>query len=247
MTESEVIWKHPSATLSLPRGEVHVWRASLQREAAQIEKLFRILSEEEKTRAERFLSREHRGRFIVARGVLRRLLGDYLGAAPEELRFAYGIHGKPELAGQHSGLRFNLSHSHLLALYAVVRCREVGVDVEYPRPGTAVEQIARRFFADVEVDALQSLPQALRRDGFFNCWTRKEAYLKARGAGITIGLDSFAVSLKPGEEAVLLGCEEDPKEVIRWRLAALHPGSGYAAALCVEGDDWRLRCWQWPD
>lgn len=247
MTEAALSWRFPPDELALPKDEVHVWRASLEQPAGYVEELARLLSAEEQDRAARFLSQKHRERFIVARGVLRRLLGGYLATAPEELRFVYGTHGKPELAEQHSGLRFNLSHPHLLALYAVARCREVGVDVEYPRPGTAIERIARRFFAGVEVAALESLPQALRSEGFFNCWTRKEAYLKARGAGITIDLDSFAVSLKPGEEAVLLGCEEDPKEVIRWRLHSLHPGSGYAAALCVEGDGWRLRCWQWPD
>ena len=211
--------------------------------------LSRLLSEEERGRAARFVFAEHRTHFIVARGVLRQLLGSYLETPPEALRFAYGMHGKPELAGQHaqSGLRFNLSHSHRLALYAVTRGREVGIDVEHPRPGVDVERLARRFFAPQEIEGLLGMPPGRRWEGFYNCWTRKEAYLKARGEGITVALDSFAVSLRPGEPAALLRCAADSSEVARWRLQALLPGEEYVAALCAAGNDWRLRCWQWPD
>jgi 4'-phosphopantetheinyl transferase len=179
--------------------------------------------------------------------MLRLLLGRYLEAAPEQLEFSYGPHGKPALAGLYgrSGLRFNLSHSNWLALCAVARQREVGVDVEYMERPVHHEQIARRFFSPEEVEALKRLPPEKRKEGFFNAWTRKEAYLKALGQGITAGLDSFSVSLGPGQEAALLKSSEGTAEVGRWQLQALSPAPGYAAALCAEGRDWRLRCFHW--
>lgn len=247
--ECEPIWEWSPEELELPEGEVHVWRVCLAQPEGRVDALSRLLSTEERVRAGRFVAPDLGAHFAVARGVLRQLLGKYLGVAPRELRFAYGRHGKPGLAepqGQ-SRLCFNLSHSHQLALYAVSRGREVGIDVEHPRPGVDVERLARRFFAPQEIDGLLRLPVDRRREGFYNCWTRKEAYLKARGEGITVALDSFAVTLEPGAPAALLRCAADPDEVERWRLQALFPGEGYVAALCAAGDDWRLRCWQWPD
>jgi len=249
MTKPESFWEPPPAALSLSGDEVHVWGARLQLPAERIEELSFLLSADERARAARFRFPEYGERFTATRGVLRLLLGGYLDAAPESLCFAYGDHGKPFLSGphSHSGLRFNLSHSHLIALYALTKYREVGIDVEYPRPKTNWAKIAARFFAKGEVEALQNLPAALQREGFFNCWTRKEAYLKARGEGITIALDSFTVSLKPGEPAALLSSDKDPEEVGRWRLQGLIPEPGYVAAVCAEDGDWKLRCWQWLD
>jgi 4'-phosphopantetheinyl transferase len=236
-----------SGDLVLPEEEVHVWQVDLDQSMGQVDALLQLLCEEEIERAGRFRNQEHGAHYIVARGTLRQLLGGYLGALPEELVFSYGAHGKPDLAGDHdgSGLRFNLSHSHQLALFAVAWRREVGIDVEYPRSRVDVEGLARRFFAPVEVATLLSLSGERRREGFYNCWTRKEAYLKARGEGITVALDSFAVSLAPGESAELLSCDLDPGEMERWQLRALEAREGYAAAVCAEGTDWQLRCREW--
>jgi 4'-phosphopantetheinyl transferase len=249
MTTPESSWEKPPQELALPDGEVHVWRADLDRPAARIEELAQTLSADERERAGRFHFEEHRARFIAARGVLRTLLGRYLSTAPQELKFCYSAHGKPALDGlsEAGTLCFNLSHSHTLALYAMNRDRQVGIDVEHRRRNVDDEQVAGRFFARAEVEALQALPEALREAAFFNCWTRKEAYLKARGEGVTRSLDSFAVSLQPGEPAALLNCTSDPGEVARWSLRALNPGPDYAAALCVAGNDWQLRCYQWSD
>ena len=247
MTEPEPIWESLPKNPALPEDEVHVWRVDLEQTTGHVDSLVQLLCDEERARAGRFRSREHGAHYAVARGTLRQLLGRYLGALPEELVFSYGAHGKPDLAGDYegSGLRFNLSHSHQLALFAVAWRREVGIDVEYPRPRVDVERLARRFFAPVEVATLLSLPGDRRREGFYNCWTRKEAYLKARGEGITVSLDSFAVSLVPGEPAELLRCDLDPGEVERWQLRALEAREGYAAAVCAEGADWQLRCREW--
>ena len=224
-----------------------MWRAALQLPSARLEALAPTLSADERERAGRFVFPEHRERFIAARGVLRALLGRYLNRPPEQLEFRYSERGKPALdRADQDALCFNLSHSRDLALYAVTRQRQVGIDVEWVRADIADEQIAERFFSPAEVQVLKAVPAASRPVAFFTCWTRKEAYLKARGEGITVPLDGFAVSLRPGEPAALLSCERDSGEVSRWRLQELDPGAGYAAALCVEGRDWEHCCWQWP-
>ena len=143
-------------------------------------------------------------------------------------------------------IRFNLSHSHGKALYAVSRGREIGVDLEFIRGDLEAEQIAERFFSHSEIETLRALPLSLRKHAFFLCWTRKEAYIKARGEGLSLPLDQFDVSLIPGEPAALLSTQSDSDEALRWSLRNLTPASGYAAALATEGRDWTLSCWQWP-
>ncbi len=167
--------------------------------------------------------------------------------APDHLRFYYGPQGKPKLDKETAGeaLRFNVTHTQGLALYAVANGREVGIDVERIRPELVDGDFAERFFSPREVAALRMLPVGLRPEAFFNCWTRKEAYAKARGDGLSLPLKQFDVSLAPREPAALLSTKGDPLEAARWSLSALHPGPGYVAALAVEGHDWRLECRQW--
>jgi 4'-phosphopantetheinyl transferase len=143
-------------------------------------------------------------------------------------------------------LRFNVSHSHSLALYAITRAREVGVDVEHIRPEIAQEKIAERFFSPREVTVLRALPTPLQASAFFACWTRKEAFIKAKGDGLTLPLDQFDVSLAPGEPATLLRTAWDPQEAACWALQDLAPAPGYRAAVAVAGHAWRLTCWDGP-
>jgi 4'-phosphopantetheinyl transferase len=212
--------------------EIHVWHAELDREEKVLGRLESSLSPEENARADRFHFVNDRNRFVVARGLLRELLGKYLQQAPPDLEFSYGQHGKPSLSGRNasSGLFFNLSHSAGLVVYAIARERNLGIDVEHVRPESAGEDIAKRFFSACEVNELQTLPPEERVQGFFHCWTRKEAYLKATGMGLQIPLDSFAVSLLPGEPAQFLDGVEP-----RWHLAAHHPAEGYVAAVVYNG------------
>jgi len=144
-------------------------------------------------------------------------------------------------------LRFNLSHSHGLALVAVTRGREIGVDIEWVRPGMSDERIAERFFSTGEVRALRKLPERLQDEAFFNCWTRKEAYIKAKGEGLSMPLSDFEVSLRPEESAALLSTKRDPQEASRWLICELFPAPGFVAALVVETGDWKLRCLQWSE
>jgi 4'-phosphopantetheinyl transferase len=171
-----------------------------------------------------------------------------LNRAPESLSFSYSTYGKPALAPEPGAdaIRFNLSHSHGTALYAVIRDREIGVDLEFVRGDLEAEQIAERFFSHREIVALRALPLGLRKYAFFLCWTRKEAYIKARGEGLSIPLDQFDVSLIPEEPAALLSIQPDTDEALRWSLRNLTPAAGYAAALATKGRDWTLSCWQWP-
>ncbi|HEX8710063.1 MAG TPA: 4'-phosphopantetheinyl transferase superfamily protein [Pyrinomonadaceae bacterium] len=243
-------WQAPPEHLSLACDVVHVWLARLKQPAARARALLELLSPDERERAARFRFERDRESFINARGILRTLLGRYLEQEPASLRFDYNAYGKPSLAGASAAttaLRFNLSHAHQLALYAFAREREVGIDLEYMREEFACEEIAGRFFSEREVEGLRGLAEDRRKEGFFNCWTRKEAYIKARGLGLSLPLDEFDVSLAPGEPAALLDVRDEPLELQRWSLRELMPAAGYAAAVAVEGSGWRLECWRWGE
>lgn len=222
-----------------------MWRAPLAPPPEALAGLKPILSEDERQRADRFHYERDRRAFTVAHAALRLILSRYLSASPPELRFCESAHGKPSLAGDAGmpPLRFNLSHSHELALVAVSRGREVGVDLEWLRPELATRNVAEQYFSAAELTVLRALAGEAWVQGFFNCWTRKEAYIKARGEGLSMPLDAFDVALAPGEAARLLNTRPDPRDADRWRLVALHPGEGYAAAVAAEGQRWAVRCW----
>lgn len=246
MKDIDCVWHPPPTNLVLSSNEVHVWRASLDQPTLQFQKLAQMLSADERNRAERFHFEQDRKHFIAGRGILRTLLGYYLGIEPSRLQFHYEVYGKPalETCGGNT-LRFNLSHSQGLVLYAVTRARSIGIDLEHIRPIAEVEQIAERFFSVRENAVFRALPQSQKQVAFFNCWTRKEAYLKAIGDGLTFPLDQFDVELSPGKPARLLSIKGVRCAVSRWSLQELTPAPEYVAALAVEGHGWLLTCWQW--
>jgi 4'-phosphopantetheinyl transferase len=213
--------------------DIHVWHAALDRDESVLARLQATLSPDERARADRFRFAKDKNHYTVARGLLRELLGKYLQQDPASLEFSYGPHGKPALAGKNapSGLSFNLSHSFGLAVYAIARGRNLGIDVERIQPESAGEDIARRFFSPREVSDLRALPAEARTEAFFLCWTRKEAYIKALGTGLYTPLDGFSVSLGPGQCAEFLGGVDS-----RWHIAAFEPAEGYAAAVVYDGD-----------
>lgn len=243
------LWSYPPPDLALLSNEVHIWRASLDQPAWRIQELAQTLSADEYKRAERFYFEQHRQRFIAGRGILRTILSCYLGIEPSKLQFCYGNRGKPALAAIDTDrtLHFNLSHSEGLAMYAITRDREIGIDLEYIRSVPDAEQIAARFFSCRENAVFRALPPGQKQAAFFNCWTRKEAYIKAIGDGLAFSLDQFDVSLSPGEPARLLGIKGSSTAAAQWSLQELTPAPGYVAALAVEGHGWRLMCWQWPE
>jgi 4'-phosphopantetheinyl transferase len=232
----------PSGAFMLDSDEVHVWRVDLAVGASGVESLAQILSDDERARAARFCFQKDRENFTVARGILRVLLGRYLDLEPSRLAFSYGPHGRPALADRNGSreLCFNISHSNGLALYGFTHDREIGIDVERIRPEMANEQIAERFFAPQEVATLRALPPDAQLEAFFNCWTRKEAFIKASGEGLSLPLDQFAVTLTTGEPAAIISIKDDAETASHWSLQALTPGAGYVAALAVKGHGWRL-------
>jgi 4'-phosphopantetheinyl transferase len=243
------IWRLPPTPLVLGDDEVHIWRAALDIAPGRVAALRETLAQDERTRAERFRFPVDCARSTVARGLLRAIIARYLDREPGAMVFRYGPSGKPVLRDEagSGGIRFNLSHADGVALYAVTRGRDVGVDIERIRADMASERIAERFFSPHEVAALRALRPERQCEAFFTCWTRKEAYVKARGAGITAGLDQFDVSLAPDEPAAILANREASEAHRRWSLHHLTPGPGYVGAVAVEGESHTLTCWQWPE
>ncbi len=227
---------YSQSDLSLSGDEVHVWQAFLEREESHFNELAQTLSENELLKAKRFYFQKDQRRFVVTHGILRNILGRYLKIESKRLKFSYARHGKPTLAGATDGhsLCFNMSHSHGLALFVFTWGRKIGVDVEYVRSMPDAEEIAERFFSPQENAVFRTVPAGKKLEAFFNCCTRKEAFLKAIGDGLSRSLDSFEVTFAPGEPARLLCVGGDPQEASRWHLRTLAPAHGYVGAFVVE-------------
>ena len=240
-------WSPGPARPRLAPGEVHVWRASLAAGRDELARLHDILSGEEQARAARFRYELHRDRFVAGRGIQRRLLARYLDADPAAIRYQLAEHGKPSLDGGDaaSGVRFNVSNAEDGLLVAVTLGREVGVDLEPLHRAVDRDAVARRFFSVPENAVYDTIPEEERDAAFFTCWTRKEAYIKAVGDGLTMPLDCFDVTLRPGEPARLLATRGDPAQAERWTMRALDPGPGWLAALVVEGPAPDLALFDW--
>ena len=228
-------------------GDAGIWLLDLDGADADPAAALALLSGDEQARAGRFVFDVHRRRFVTGRAALRTLLGERLGCAPRELRFAYGPAGKPALDGGGT-TRFNVSHSDRYAIVAIATGAELGVDIERVRPLRDMDLVADRVFSAGEREALGQVPPDRKAEAFFAGWTRKEAYIKARGDGLGHPLDQFAVTIAPGEPAQLSAVGDgDPSEIARWSLEGLPPGPGYVAALSAGGRGWRVtsRDWAW--
>ena len=249
MIVTKQLWNLPPTDLALSDDAVHIWRVALDPLPPSVRSLYRTLAADERDRAKRFRSPRSRNRFIVAHGLLRCILGRYLNTDPGQLRFWYGRCGKPSLAPPQSqlDLRFSVSHSRGMALYAVTCGREIGVDIEYIRSRSSWQRIVRRCLSESEQAALYALPARAQRTAFWRCWTRKEAYLKAIGSGFTYPMDQVSVGVGPDAPAALIQTNADLQYSSDWSIQDLAPGPGYMGAIAVEGRDWHLRCWQWAE
>jgi len=244
MTNVETEWQHAPHDFELPADEVHVWRVRLDRPQNCIDGLLQVLSTQEREHADRFHFDADRKRAIIGRGLARLLLGHCLDRPADELRIEYNEFGKPALSAvHHSPLQFNVAHAGDLILVALARGHRLGVDVEQMRTGFAIDAVAARFFSPNECRALAAIAPESRCEAFFSCWTRKEAYLKGRGEGLSLPLHQFDVAFGPGEEPRLLETRHDPAEAKRWTLHAFNPGHGCNAALAIESSGLRLKCW----
>ena len=239
MTALNHLWLPVPTNITLLPNDVHVWRIHLDASAAQRQNLLVTLSDDEVSRANRFHFSEHRQRFIAGRGILRSILGRYLGIEPQQVLFDYEERGKPILADTlaDSGLWFNLSHSQGLALCAVSYQGQIGIDLEYMRQMSDVEALAKRFFLPREYEILRSLSPDQQQEIFFRYWTCKEAYLKATGEGLA-QLEQIEILLSPTEPAQLQTSEN-------WSLFELTPADNYLAAVVVAGSGCHLQCWQY--
>lgn len=222
--------------------QVHLWLADLDIGASRRGYLLGTLTEDERARASRFRFERDRTRFIAARGLLRSILASYLEVAPEGLRFRYGPYGKPYLSlpSGFPDVRFNLSHSQDLALYAVSVGREVGVDLERVQSWGRAHEIAARFFSARELSALMTATKTERAELFFAYWTAKEAYLKAKGEGLSKGLGGLVFQLEPGKSKLLQAAWKNHSDKRPFEVKTLKPAPGFVAALAAAGGGWQL-------
>jgi 4'-phosphopantetheinyl transferase len=247
-TLAEGNWTEGPTHPVLGPDDVHVWSIPLDPPRDGLSSLARGLSQEERERADRFIAAVDRARFIAGHARLRAILARYLDIVPSAIRFQTSSFGKPRLLtnGSGEGIHFNFSHSDRLALCAVSRAREIGVDVERIEPSGSLAEIAARYFSPREGAALASLPSDEQRDAFYACWSRKEAYVKARGRGLSIPLDSFDVSLAPGDQDALLADRAEQGDLC-WRIFDLSPSAGFAGALAVEGRYAAISRYRWSE
>ncbi|HOU15897.1 MAG TPA: 4'-phosphopantetheinyl transferase superfamily protein [Anaerolineae bacterium] len=220
---------------NLPDNAVHVWQVSLNVATSTFDRLYATLAPDEIARAERFRFSEHRARFVVAHGALRDILSRYLDIPAEQLSFAINPYGKPAFAApEYAWLQFNLSHSGDLILIAVSRDRPIGIDVEHIIPPDDFPRLVEQFFSPNENAAFRALPESKRAAAFFAGWTRKEAYVKALGIGVSLPLDQFDVTMDPDAPVRLLADRRHRLNVETWTLRTFTPAPGYIAALAVE-------------
>ncbi len=241
------VWSPAPEDLKLAANEVDVWRAQLELPSSNMQGLKSTLTDDELERAKRFSFETDRQLFIAARGILRSILSRYITIHPDNLRFYYNQYGKPYLDPEINPdlLNFNLSHCGGLALYAIARNREVGVDVERVRSDFQFEEIAKRFFSLNELAVLSTTPAEKRLEAFYTLWTRKEAFIKANGKGLSLPLESFDVSLTPGESPVLSMIQDGAQERPPLTLVDVEPGPGFRGALAVQGMGCTFRYWEW--
>lgn len=240
-------WRSDKQFPTLNNNQIHIWRAGLKQPATQIPELIKLLNPAEQTRANQFKVMPARNNFIVARSALRQLLGQYLQRHPAEIVFGQNSYGK--LLLPQDNLQFNLSHSHDYALFIFAKNYHVGIDIEQIRDNFDYLAIAQKFFAPQEITDLLNLPQEQQLSAFFNCWSRKEAFIKGIGKGIFCALDKFAVEVCT-QTAGRLKLSIDATQLLdleqtSWSLEALWPAAGYAGAFAVAGSDYQTGCYDY--
>lgn len=237
-------WRLPVVFPNLIARQIHVWCAILDYTDEQLSVFYNLLTAEEQERAQRFHFTKDRARFVAARGILRKLLGQYLKAPPQELRLQVNSHGKPELI-DYPALQFNLSHSHEIALYAIALEQAVGVDVEYIDNQRDIDAIAKRFFTPAEYQLLINLTGEAKQQAFFALWTSKEAFIKALGVGLSYSLDKVEITWGLHQSVKLLTLYDATQNVEDWYLASLDPVPNYAAAIVMKNPVLELKTFRW--
>lgn len=236
-------WTETSISPSLKDGEIDVWKVDLECDPRDLDSLFELLSGEEKARADRYVFAKDREHFIAGRGMLRKIIGGYLDKSPDEIRFSVRHYGKPDLSGEAIDLRFNVSHSCGIAVIAVSLKREIGVDIEFVNTNFDVFSVAKSIFSTEEISRMESLPSNLQTATFFAGWTRKEAFLKAMGDGLSSPEElQTAVSFISGEDISYRSVENN--KIKDWSLTSFEIQENFKAALVVEGNVGTVRFWK---
>lgn len=240
-------WLEKSESQTLERFEIHVWRISLLQNTALTARLESCLIPAEHQRAGRFHFAKDRERFVIRRAVLRHLLGSCLDADPAAIGLLNTIHGQPFLEPQENphGLQFSCSHSADLALIAVARGQKVGIDLEFHRPLPESEELAATFFSALEIAELAKVPAALREKIFFDCWTRKEAFVKAIGLGLSFPLNRFSVPLLSNPPATRQLVQHDSPSLNNLFVQSLEVSPHCSAALVFEDKEAIVKCFDW--
>jgi 4'-phosphopantetheinyl transferase len=236
----------PIGELKIGEGMVHLWCGSYNDMQPYFQLLSQPLSKTERMRGEKYRFPNDRHNYVIRHGILRFLIGRYLYVNPKEIRFGVNEFGKPLIESTWRGdpLHFNMSTSNKMVLYAVARGRRVGVDMEFIKPMEDMDAIVESCFSFDENAEFNALPAKKRQEAFYQCWTQKEAFVKALGDGLFRRLDQFDVSVTPGTPAELRRTAWDPDEAARWTLKTITPAAGYIASLAVEGSGWSLTCRQ---
>lgn len=238
------MWVTPHSMPQLTPHQPHIWCVPLQAEQEQLQQWWRLLSPDEQKKAERYRFEKNTRQYIQARGILRQLLGEYLDCSPDSIEFGYNTYDKPTLQPENK-LKFNVSHSGEMALLAFNWEDEIGVDIEDSTREIEIDVVAKHFFSPNEVNTLMALPLSEQQITFFNCWTRKEAIIKALGTGLAFPLNQFEVSMKVGSPARLLATHWDPEEAANWYMASFTPAENYIGAFAVRASVIDLQLYQW--
>lgn len=216
----------------LKKNDIDLWLISTNDYLDNLVDFFLLLSEDEKLRANRFYFEKDKNNFIVTRGILRTLLGKYINQDSDKITFKYNNYGKPIIIS--NNIQFNLSHSKNLVLYGFSENLKLGVDIEFMREKVSYNNIAERFFSDYELKSLNSIPEPLQKEAFFNGWTRKEAYIKLKEKGLSIPLNSFDVSIIPEQSPLLIDSRDDDIHFSNWKIFDIKTFKEYKAALITE-------------
>lgn len=239
-------WLEPPENLNLTSGHIDIWRTSLDISTVKVKGYYELLDSEEKTRVNNYKSSKRSNEFIITRGVLRKTIADLFKVPPSSFQFKYTDKDKPFLKTDILGvpLSFNISHSSDHALIAMGFERKLGVDIERIRNNVDFKKLARRFFSKQESEALENYPDTSIPSAFFSCWSRKEAFVKALGDGISFGLSEFTVSIHPEQSEIKLETHYDPLATDDWCINNIPAGNEYAAAICSNRPNYEIRLWQ---
>jgi 4'-phosphopantetheinyl transferase len=228
-------------------GEIHGWVGRLRASTECVSRFYAALSSPEKAKAEGFRFERHRLFYIISHGLLRSILASYLGVSPKDIAFEYGMHGKPSLGTLQAQLHFNMAHSGDYMLCGLCQNCEIGVDLEQIRELPDSELIANRFFTKSECRELLTVRPEFRSKAFFTCWTRKEAFIKATGDGLSLPLNTFEVSIRPGQPATLRILERTKYSLLPWSLVHLEPDEGCVGAMALPRTTYDLKVWKFAN